>query len=281
MHQLRPLLGLWMVLLGCIAFLAQPSTGQAGVQQVQQKQEPTPHTIPRPAAASLHATNFPVHWPPVIDHYAPELASRPAAAPTHSHGPSEEEHIISSTRHQSSRQLQPDLSVGATAARATCITNTRRSAMRIFLPATVQAASSQSTPSNRTLPVIIQLAAPADGELQQLINGTGCGQNYSCLLTAAPPTAVIPGSIETLGSSTAKVLVAVPAANQTEQKIVLAVPPDPCNLLSTQTDLYVEMATAAPNVRSMCLSHAGCKHEHARKPHMTCSQGMTQAMISD
>jgi hypothetical protein len=100
--------------------------------------------------------------------------------------------------------------------------------------------------------VIVQLASPAPSELATFANQTTCGASYSCFITAAPPAAVIPGSMELSGPGLARLFVQLPtqeeAAAANMPSIVLTLLADPCNPAAVHTTVEVPIATAAPQV---------------------------------
>lgn len=136
-----------------------------------------------------------------------------------------------------------------------CFSGRHRSALRVFLPASMPAASNQSSPPLPTkMPVIIQLAAPAAGELDLLVNETYCGQDHSCLITATAPAAVLPNSSEVYGQSLARVWVALPPAGPgTAEQLRLSIQADPCNPVSTDTLLEVNLTAATLTVSGVLL----------------------------
>jgi hypothetical protein len=100
--------------------------------------------------------------------------------------------------------------------------------------------------------VVVQLASPTLGELQDFANQSTCGANYACFITTAAPAAVTPGSMEVSGSGLARLFVQLPsqaeAAAAGMSKVVLTVIADPCNPAAVNITVEVEVATAAPRV---------------------------------
>jgi hypothetical protein len=100
--------------------------------------------------------------------------------------------------------------------------------------------------------VVVQLASPSPSELAAFANQTTCGADFSCFITAAPPAAVIPGSMELSGPGLARLLVQLPtqaeAAAANMSAVVLTLVADTCNPAAVNTTVEVAVATAAPQV---------------------------------
>lgn len=165
-------------------------------------------------------------------------------------------HSRSLLQQQQQRQQQP--AAAAAHRTASCTNYRKRSASRIYLPAAVQLAGNTSSAQQqppRNMSVVVQLASPAPGELQDFANQTACGANYACFITAEAPAAVIPGSMEVSGEGLARLFVQLPtqaeAAAAGMTKVVLTVVADPCNRAAVNTTLEVAIETAAPTVSEL------------------------------